>query len=91
MSKTEWKNGYESGFAAGWKAAKTNVGISTGGLNTQGFATVSTGTYSTTMADNPYTITVDANYSTTMLNEQKKAKKPDLKVIRNLTDHTKIV
>ena len=25
MSNTEWKNGYEAGFAAGWKAAKQNV------------------------------------------------------------------
>lgn len=25
MSNTEWKNGYDAGFAAGWKAAKADT------------------------------------------------------------------
>lgn len=98
MSNTEWKKGYEEGFAAGWKAAKE------GGLNYTNYPPVYYGgTIGATMADslgivsgNPYTINTTPGYGTITLTEAKTdyspaAKKPDLKVIRNLTDHTRIV
>lgn len=84
MSNTEWKKGYEEGFAAGWKAAKGNT------PNHTNYSTVYHGrlrdpvSYKGTMAEtvsyNPYNINTTIGYETS-----------DLKTIRNLTDHTRIV
>lgn len=83
MSNTEWKKGYEEGFAAGWKAAAKQDE-----LNHKNFPPVYYGGYKpgesgnyafATMADTPSFTT---GYSTT-LNETR--------TIRNLTDHTRIV
>lgn len=82
MSNTEWKNGYDAGFAAGWKAAKE------GPIP-----------HFSTMADqSPYNVVnTTTGYGTITLTESSKkdyspaAKKPDLKVVHNLTDHTRIV
>lgn len=98
---TEWKKGYEEGFAAGWKAAKE------GSLNHNSFLSINHGVppsiYSgsitphfSTMADqSPYhVVNTTTGYETITITEPSKApaaKKPDLKVIRNLTDHTRIV
>ena len=101
MMKTKdlvWKEGYEEGFAAGWKAAKQD-----NTLNYQNFPPVyygsynpvvgvasPVGSYSQTMADSlgivsgsQYTVNTTTDYGAVTLNETK--------TIRNLTDHTRIV
>lgn len=91
MSNTEWKNGYDAGFAAGWKAAKADT------PNYTNFPPVyySGGTMADSLgivSGNAYSVTTSTGYGTITLTEAKKeTKKPDLKVIRNLTDHTLIV
>jgi hypothetical protein len=80
MSNTEWKNGYDAGFAAGWKAAKSEL---------PGVYNITSGASFTTMNDQPYNIKTNVELGTIVLKEEKK--KPDLKVIHNLTDHTRIV
>ena len=84
MSNTEWKNGYEEGFAAGWKAANDK-----NNLNYTNFPPV----YYTT----PPTFTTGQfstfpdNYTVSIGNKETPKKKANLRVIRNLTDHTEIV
>ena len=89
MSNTEWKNGYEEGFAAGWKAAKKNDVYP---ITVTASSPYSSGLYAT-MADQPYNVSVSSAYTTDTITitESKKPKKADLKVIHNLTDHTRIV
>ena len=90
MSNTEWKNGYDAGFAAGWKAAKSEL---------SGVYNITPGTTFSTMADqSPYNVVnTTTGYETITLTESSKkdyspaAKKPDLRVVHNLTDHTRIV
>lgn len=101
---TEWKKGYEEGFAAGWKAAKGS------GLNHNSFLSINHGVPPTvysgsltphfsTMADqSPYhVVNTTTGYGTITLTESSNkdcspaAKKPDLKVIHNPTDHTRTV
>ena len=84
MSNTEWKNGYEAGFAAGWKAAKSEF---------PGVYNITPNASFSTMADqSPYSVVnTTTDYGTITLTESPKTKKPDLKVIHNLTDHTRIV
>ena len=76
MSNTEWKNGYEEGFAAGWKAAKSDITIS--------YATP------TTFTTGQFA-TLPVNYTVSIDNKETPKKKANLRVIRNLTDHTEIV
>jgi hypothetical protein len=80
MSDTEWKNGYEAGFAAGWKAAKSEL---------PGVYNITPNASFSTMNDQPYNVKTNVELGTITLTEQKK--KPDLRVISNLTDHTRIV
>ena len=86
---TEWKNGYEEGFAAGWKAAKNNDVYP---ITVTASSPYTSGLYAT-MNDQPYNVTLGSAYTTDTitLTETKKPKKADLKVIHNLTDHTRIV
>lgn len=90
MMNTQWKKGYEEGFAAGWKLAKSEQEVVKIDLPYNSTGCVPTGSF-TSMMDN-YNITT--GISTITLNPdlpQTKPKKANLKVIRNLTDHTEIV
>ena len=96
MSNTEWKKGYEEGFAAGFKAGKVESTF-----NYTNFPPVYYGgtgpvgpiPHFSTMADqSPYNVVnTTTGCGTITLTESSKTKKPDLKVIHNLTDHTRIV
>ena len=91
MSNTEWKKGYEEGFAAGWKAAKKDntLGYQNyppvyyGGVRPQDNVTIAgaPGAYSFsggTMADTTSYVTAETPTVT-------------FAKIGNLTDHTLIV
>jgi hypothetical protein len=83
MSNTEWKKGYEEGFAAGWKAARSQSD-----LNYKNYPPVYYGGEvrhypHATMADTmPSYYGYSYNVETTTLGGKK---------INNLTNHTKIV
>lgn len=78
---SEWKKGYEEGFAAGWKSAKEELSA----MNNNPYYV-----FPQTMNDQPYNISTSVDLGTVVLKEEKPSK-PDLKVIHNLTDHTRIV
>lgn len=83
MTNTEWKKGYEEGFAAGWKAAKENKDMNYKNyppVYYGGYKPGEVGTYSfATMADN-----FSINAMNTHGNDT-------ITTIRNLNDHTRIV
>ena len=101
---TEWKKGYEEGFAAGWKAAKES------GLNHNSFLSINHGVppsiysgsitphYSTMADQSPYhVVNTTTGYGTITLTEAKTdnspaaPKKTTLKVVHNLTNNTENV
>ena len=105
MSNTEWKNGYDQGFAAGWKAAKADKD-----LNYQNYPPVyyaggptdAVGSFSTTMADtlgivsgamtDTISLTGVTPYSHGSYSPGAQAVQlNEKKKINNLTDHTLIV
>ena len=102
MSNTEWKKGYEEGFAAGWKAAKEQSDLNFknyppvyyGGVPvtyavkpTDSISITGVGGYSVSdYAPGSFSTMADQPTPSITLNETKTAK-----VIRNLTDHTLIV
>lgn len=85
MSNTEWKNGYDAGFTAGWKAAKSELSYTN--FPPVYYATKPVGSYSSyggTMADTPsYTHSISTGGLSGTLSETV--------TVRNLTDHTLIV
>ena len=88
MSNTEWKNGYDAGFTAGWNAAKKNSESYTfTNFPPVYYATKPVGSYSSyggTMADTPsYTHSISTGGLSGTLSETV--------TVRNLTDHTLIV
>ena len=87
MSNTEWKNGYDAGFTAGWNAAKKNnesYTFTNFPPVYYGGAAPKPGVYAATMADTPsYTHGISTGGLSGTLSETV--------TVRNLTDHTRIV
>ena len=91
MSNTEWKKGYEEGFAAGWKAAKEKSDT-----NYTNFPPVYFGGSGGNMA---YTVNPPGSYAINTMNDTLPSSyttdtvtiKGATNTIRNLTDHTRIV
>lgn len=100
MSNTEWKKGYEEGFAAGWKAAKEQSG-----LNHKNYPPVYYGGSAYTVKPtDTVSITGVGGYSVNDYSPATMAEMPgssniygvktvllNEKKINNLTDHTRIV
>lgn len=99
MSNIEWKNGYDAGFTAGWKAAKADTSNHTNYSSV--YHSAGSALHFPTMidslgivgetTDSPCSINTTTGYETVTLTEFSKAAKISDLNIHNLTDHTRIV